>query len=154
MWYENQGVTIPPAPIVLTRTENPHSPSSSLVQIMPVPLLALLTENPSPPSSPLTLPLGSSLATLLKLVSSAQCPQGKRSQEAPMPRRWGSRQRRRWLYPHPAARGEATSPTPPTQIWGTCRISGGPHQRSPRRHPWGDHLPSPHQGWLLWRPDS
>ena len=59
----------------LTHTENACSCSSTR------------TENPSPPSSPLALPLGSSLATLLKPVSSARCPQGKWSQLAPAPRR-------------------------------------------------------------------
>ena len=40
-------------------------------------------------------------------------------------------------------RGEKRRPRP-HQILGTHRISGGPHQQSPGRRPWGDHLASPH----------
>ena len=89
---------------------SPHSPSSPLVQKTPAhllphsyrkpPLTFFLirtentcsssftpTENPSPHSSPLALPIGSSLATLLKPVSSVRRPQGKWSRLALAPRR-------------------------------------------------------------------
>ena len=83
---------------LLYRPNSPRSPSSSLVQKTPAHLLPHYTENarsssstptesPSPPSSPLALPLGSSLATLLKPVSLVQRPQGKWSQLAPVPTR-------------------------------------------------------------------
>ena len=65
----------PPLTFFLTRIENACSSSSTP------------TEIPIPPSSPLALPLGSSLATLLKPVSSARRPQGKWSRLAPAPRR-------------------------------------------------------------------
>src|SRR3990170_5169408 len=65
----------PPLTFFLTHTENACSSSSTP------------TENPSPPSSPLALPLGSSLATLLKPMSSVRRPQGKWSRLALAPRR-------------------------------------------------------------------
>ena len=64
-----------PLTFFLTRTKNACSSSSTPKEI------------PSPPSSPLALPLGSSLATLLKLVSLARCPHGKWSRLDPAPRR-------------------------------------------------------------------
>ena len=44
--------------------------------------------------------------------------------------------------PAPGSAGRSGEP-PPTRIWGTGRISGGPHQRSPGRHPWGARSFSP-----------
>src|SRR3954470_1780299 len=60
----------------LTPTENPSSPSSSLLQ-----------KTPSSPSSSLTLKLGSSFVTLLKSVSTTRRPRGKWSRLTPAPRR-------------------------------------------------------------------
>ena len=51
------------------------------------------------------------------------------------------------LDPAPGSVGRSGDPAP-TGSPGTRRISGGPHQRSPGRRPWGDHLASPHQGLL------
>src|SRR5215216_1773337 len=60
----------------LTPTENPSTPSSSLLQ-----------KNLSSPSSSLALQLGSSFVTLLKSVSSTPRPRGKWSRLTPAPRR-------------------------------------------------------------------
>ena len=60
----------------LTPTENPSSPSSSLLQ-----------KTPSSPSSSLALQLGSSFVTLLKSVSATRHPRGKWSRLTRAPRR-------------------------------------------------------------------
>src|SRR5215216_5843953 len=60
----------------LTPTENPSSPSSSLLQ-----------KNPNSPSSPFALQLGSSFVTLLKSMNSTRRPRGKWSRLTPAPRR-------------------------------------------------------------------
>ena len=139
------------APTHLTSARSTRTPKflTSLLQKTPAPLLPhYYRKNLSSPSSSLALQLGSSFVTLLKSVSTTRGPRGKRSRLTPRAKKLGVPGAAE-LVVHPAPSSARRSGEPPPHwIPGTCRISGGPHQRSPGRHPWGDHLASPHQGLL------